>query len=65
MNQFIHELDASLKDLAIKCMFEEIHTVVKGSITEYPNEPLILLYDTTFQLGDFYASALIMCHRCL
>uniref|UniRef100_A0A915L1D6 Uncharacterized protein n=1 Tax=Romanomermis culicivorax TaxID=13658 RepID=A0A915L1D6_ROMCU len=64
-NQFVHELDASLKDLAVKCMFNDINTVVEESIMEDPSKPLILLYDTTFQLGDFYASALIMRHRCL
>uniref|UniRef100_A0A915JVA0 Uncharacterized protein n=1 Tax=Romanomermis culicivorax TaxID=13658 RepID=A0A915JVA0_ROMCU len=34
---------ASLKDLAVKCMFNQIDTVVEESITDYPNEPLILL----------------------
>uniref|UniRef100_A0A915J0R7 Uncharacterized protein n=1 Tax=Romanomermis culicivorax TaxID=13658 RepID=A0A915J0R7_ROMCU len=52
-NQFVHKFDASLKDLAVKCMFNEIRTVVEKSITDYPNNPLILLYDTAFQLGDF------------
>uniref|UniRef100_A0A915HZP4 Uncharacterized protein n=1 Tax=Romanomermis culicivorax TaxID=13658 RepID=A0A915HZP4_ROMCU len=42
-NQFVHEFDASLKDLAVKCMFNEIRTVVEESITDYPNDPLILL----------------------
>uniref|UniRef100_A0A915KK24 SWIM-type domain-containing protein n=1 Tax=Romanomermis culicivorax TaxID=13658 RepID=A0A915KK24_ROMCU len=64
-NQFVHKFDASLKDLAVKCMFNKIHTVVEESVTDYPNDPLILLYDTMFQLGDFYASALIMRHRCI
>ena len=49
-------------DLIIVCGLKAVLEELDHIILAVTNSPILLSYDTTFQLGDFYVSPLLFCH---
>lgn len=63
--KFVLNLKLWSEDMAVHCMLPSTKEIVEECLMEYPDEPFIMLYDTTFNVGPFYASPLIFRNRCL
>uniref|UniRef100_A0A915JL78 Uncharacterized protein n=1 Tax=Romanomermis culicivorax TaxID=13658 RepID=A0A915JL78_ROMCU len=57
--QFIMSIEQMAQDFLVSCMLPDRPEIINKLLTEYLNEPFVVLYNTTFELGDFYASAAI------
>ena len=49
-------------DLLVICGLKSILSELNRIISTGPQSPILLSYDTTFKLGDFYVSPLLFRH---
>uniref|UniRef100_A0A915LB56 Uncharacterized protein n=1 Tax=Romanomermis culicivorax TaxID=13658 RepID=A0A915LB56_ROMCU len=58
-HQFIMSIKQTAQDFLVSCMLLDMPKIISKLIREYRSEPFVILYDTTFELDDYYASAAI------
>jgi len=62
LDDYVLQID-TFPDMVVVCGFKELFQQLDNLISlTYCPKPVLLSYDTTFQLGDFYVSALLFRH---